>query len=562
MIAWTHLTEGVIMCTADPFSDHYRKLLDQTYDVVDRIVLNAYFPLGGSAGGFRHWWQSLHGTTDNLDDTHLMRMAGRFSRRVRGWAKAHGVPVIYCKSGERKHRIAAQHLPDDPNFEGIFAVMVNKSPAPVWRVLRFDSGGFHLKRREPMPFVNHYSFHIMDRQWGHVTIKVCGHPPFKAMVMLNGHEYVAAQARDSGLRFTKEGNCFTEVSDLAHLARLADTLRSNTAIGRLRRVCERWIYRCVCFALSFDEQKRSRFRYSYSVYQVEYSRNLVFHRGHHMEQVFQGVIDRSRARLNLKRVQTIFGRRQRPRAQRRGELRYQSVTETPEYDLTIFKLHFGRLTVKAYTKGERVLRTEAIAHSVGDLRQGRVIEKFAPIVTELSAILDRFLRALQGVNVAWISEPVLEALPRSTVVGKTRVGGVDINRSRMRAAIEAVIALAPAPRGFTASELADEVRHALGPKASYTARQAAYDLKKLRGKGLIEKVENTAHRYQPTRDGLRSMAALIVLRDKVLNPLLTYNGRCRPGSKFDDPDQAELDARYQDVQRQMQQLFTTLCIAA
>jgi hypothetical protein len=88
--------------------------------------------------------------------------------------------------------------------------MVNKSPAPVWRVMRFPGGGFHLKRRGPMPFVNHYSFHIMDREWGHVTIKVCGHPPFKAMVMLNGHEFVAAQARHSGLRFIKEGNCFTE----------------------------------------------------------------------------------------------------------------------------------------------------------------------------------------------------------------------------------------------------------------------------------------------------------------------------------------------------------------
>ena len=32
------------------------------------------------------------------------------------------------------------------------------------------------------------------------------------------------------------------------------------------------------------------------------------------------------------------------------------------YDLTIFKLHCGKLTLKIYTKGERVLRVEAIAH--------------------------------------------------------------------------------------------------------------------------------------------------------------------------------------------------------
>jgi hypothetical protein len=34
-------------------------------------------------------------------------MAGRFSRRVRGYAKAHGIPVIDCPAGQRKHDLAA-----------------------------------------------------------------------------------------------------------------------------------------------------------------------------------------------------------------------------------------------------------------------------------------------------------------------------------------------------------------------------------------------------------------------------------------------------------------------
>ena len=39
-----------------------------------------------------------------------MRLAGRFSRRVRAWAEAEGVPVLDGKGGERKHRIAEEHL--------------------------------------------------------------------------------------------------------------------------------------------------------------------------------------------------------------------------------------------------------------------------------------------------------------------------------------------------------------------------------------------------------------------------------------------------------------------
>jgi len=156
-----------------------------------------------------------------------------------------------------------------------------------------------------MPYVNHYSFHILDPDWGHLTIKISGHPPFPAQVILNGHEYVACQARKAGITFTKEGNCFTTISDAAGLAKIADTLSEPRAIGRLSQVCERWIYDCVCFALDFDEQKRSGFRYQYSNYQIEYSRNLVFEVGGHMDQVFQALIDRSRAPLDLKTIKCV-----------------------------------------------------------------------------------------------------------------------------------------------------------------------------------------------------------------------------------------------------------------
>ena len=80
---------------ADDLRQRYDELLDGTYDCVDRIVLNAYNRFCYSAGGFREWWRRLmNGSDEHLDNAHLMRMAGRFSRRVRGFAKAHGLPVI------------------------------------------------------------------------------------------------------------------------------------------------------------------------------------------------------------------------------------------------------------------------------------------------------------------------------------------------------------------------------------------------------------------------------------------------------------------------------------
>ncbi len=66
---------------ADEFSERYADLLSGSYDCVDRIVLNAYMSLCHSPGGFRVWWRRWHDDGDErLDNTHLMRMAGRFAR--------------------------------------------------------------------------------------------------------------------------------------------------------------------------------------------------------------------------------------------------------------------------------------------------------------------------------------------------------------------------------------------------------------------------------------------------------------------------------------------------
>ncbi len=60
----------------------------------------------------------------------------------------------------------------------------------------------------------------------------------------------------------------------------------------------------------------------------------------------------------------------------------------------MFKVHFGNLTLKAYTKGERVLRFEAIVHNTRDLGCGRVVARFPKIVVRLQDMLERFLTTL------------------------------------------------------------------------------------------------------------------------------------------------------------------------
>ncbi len=546
------------------FSAHYSELLEGTYDCVDRIILNGYHGLGCNPGGFRTWWRRLNGNDDNLDNSSLQRLSGRFSRRLRAYANKHGIPVVYSKknANERKHLIADEYRPQDPGFVGLFLVIIGRAPGLVWNVQRNEGGQIRtITRKKNQSWVNHYSFHIMDPDWGHVTFKICGQPPFAAQIMLNGHEYVARQALKAGIDFTKEGNCFTSTSSGAELAKIAETLRSPNAVGQLTRLCDRWIYSsCLFFALSPEDQRRSGFRYDYSVYQLEYSRNLLFHRGSELEQVMQAVIDRTRSSLDIRTVKTLFGYKKRPKFQRNGKRRnrIEVILERPEYDLTVFKVHFGNLTLKAYTKGERILRFEAVVHNIRVLRCLRSIPNFPHIVTRLREMLERFLEVLACVDVSSIGANMWVQLREPSRVGTTRVPGIDISKTRMRIFIEAVIAVAAKPGGFSVKDLAEEVRER-APSIAYTSWQAAYDLRKLRGKCFVEKVQ-TSHRYRCNASGLRAMAALLVITDKVIRPVLAGVGKRRHGRP--SSTQNPVDLHYRRLQNEMRNLFETLGIAA
>jgi hypothetical protein len=540
----------------DGFSERYGDLLSGSYDCVDRIVLNAYFPLCHSPGGFRVWWRRLHGDDAELDNAHLMRMAGRFARRVRASAAAHGIPVVDCGRGERKHLIAQEYLADHTVGPGVFLVLIARAPATVWEVNRSPAGVIRNLAKKKS-FVNHYSFHVMDPDWGHVTIKMSGHPPFAAQVILNGHEYVACQAQRAGVCYTKEGNCFTQVPDPDGLAQFADTLSLPGAAGRLGQVIDRWIYTAaLCFGLDLADVDRTGFRYCYSVYQVEYSRNLLFRSGAQMDQVFNAVLDRTRSRLDVATLRTLFGAKQRPRTGGEPSLQLAAMIERPRYDLTIFKVHFGLLTVKAYTKGERVLRFEAITHNTKALGCGRVLDKFPDIVTRLAGMLERFATAVDCVDTGFIPDRLLDDLPTATVLGRTRVGGVDLDNPRIRAALAAVLALAAGP-SFAVADLTAKVADMTG-QTSYTIRQAAYDLRKFRGKGLVTKL-GRGRRYQVCAQATRTITALLALREHVIAPILA--GVRNPRSEPKPTTWTQIDRDYEALRIDMQTLFDHLGIS-
>jgi hypothetical protein len=93
--------------------------LQRSYDCVDRVVLNAFYPLRQTGGGLRAWWRYLHGDDTTLDDDHPRDMAGTFSRRLRGFC----AKLPRSRRGPATASMNWRNLPANPKFCGLFLVI-------------------------------------------------------------------------------------------------------------------------------------------------------------------------------------------------------------------------------------------------------------------------------------------------------------------------------------------------------------------------------------------------------------------------------------------------------
>ena len=83
-------------------------------------------------------------------------------------------------------------------------------------------------------------------------------------------------------------------------------------------------------------------------------------------------------------------------------------------------------------------------------------------------MVHRFLEVLRSVDACWVTDETLDRLPEPSQLGSSRQAGVSLSVNA---------------RGFRVEQVASQVAQILGQP--YTSRQASYDLKKLRGKGLV-----------------------------------------------------------------------------
>ncbi|GAB7145399.1 hypothetical protein [Mycobacterium riyadhense] len=99
--------------------------------------------------------------------------------------------------------------------------------------------------------------------------------------------------------------------------------------------------------------------------------------------------------------------------------------------------------------------------------------------------------------------------------------------------------------------------HGLTGRCDYTVCQAAYDLRKLRGKQLVV-LPGRSRRYLVPPLAARTVAVLLALRDQVIASILAGIRSPRMGRKL--VHWTRVDRDYEKMRIDMQTLFTELAI--
>lgn len=88
--------------------------------------------------------------------------------------------------------------------------------------------------------------------------------------------------------------------------------------------------------------------------------------------------------------------------------------------------------------------------------------------------------------------------------------------------MESVVTLAIKPNGYTTKDIAILMKERVDKKQAkdYSPAKAAYDVRKLRGKGLVVKI-GKSRKYKTTKKGMETILAVLVLTQKTMPTILS-----------------------------------------
>ncbi len=477
-------------------------------ECVDRVYLNGYVKHLQLPGGLITFIREQMGFPIPSPIV-LPPFTRAFRTRIEEYAKEQGIHIVDFAKGEDKDEKAHLQLAKFEKKHGVVLIGKAQEKALGYKGQRKDHGTkvwFEYSRQSVN--VTYYYFYILDEEFGLFFIKVCTYFPFDIKVCFNGHEWAKQQLRKEGIQFEALNNGFLTCANPERLKIICRQLD----VQKIQALFDRWVEQ-LPWPIS-PQQRVAGYAHQLSIWQLEVSRTQVFQDPEQGWALVEALI---RDNLDLgrpDRVSLIFERKVTKATPSEFHTRVLREGVQP-----IIRIHYKHSALKQYLKDGRALRTEMVFNNTLDFGILRGVQHFAELVQLGCHFNDRLLEQEQIDQDCFLSLQEMRKLGQSSLLEDgQRASALRFADPRTMAVLEVLACHAYIPKEIGNSSLRGAVAQRLeGVLDSYSSAQMTYDLRRLRLKGLIERIGNS-HRYRLTVLGMKVVTFFTKLYHRLFAP--------------------------------------------
>ena len=536
------------------FIQLFADFLSLVYHCFDRIVIHGYLSGLSRPEQVVYFFRQVLGIPVVSKEV-LSQRTNDYRDWVEAYARNHKIPMEWAEKGTRKedYVLPALRRIEKKNAYGVyfifksmeqgrtFRISVPKFPTkdPNHRILAHQRSRF-----------THYYFYIRDAVLGPIIVRVASFFPFHATYWLNGHSFIEQELKRKQIGFRKNDNAFLAVDNVAELQAAADRL-SAEIIGKQ---LDYWTF---LLGPKFSKKERSQMNLSrfYAIAQIEYCRNFIFKRHFPIHKIFERSCELGLWRLTAHRISEIFGVRLNKRL--RGKL--ATVIEQIEHGHHVFRAYWKNSFLKQYEKFSRFLRNELVSNNLRDFGLKKGLNHLDAVRKRFQIITDRFADGqAQWLNVH-VDFPLLQRLALPVTIGTVRYPGIKIHEPRIIRLMEVLLHGGSTVGGWTAKQIHQAVLTTFELSAkTYGLNQLRYDLRKLKGHGLLER-DGRRYAYRLSAKGVQVALLFLFFHKRLCGPLANSRFHHKPDPKH--CPKSKLEAAYYKADKAIQDIVDLLAAA-
>jgi hypothetical protein len=533
------------------FTQLFATVLSLVYHCFDRMVINGYLSGLSRPEQVVYFFRQVVGIPVVSKEI-LSQRTNDYRDWVEAYARNHKIPMEWAEKGTRKedYVLPALHRMEKKNAYGVYFIFKSMEQGRTFRIsvpkFPTQDPNHRILAHQRSRFT-HYYFYIRDAVLGPIIVRVASFFPFHATYWLNGHSFIEQELKRKQIGFRKNDNAFLAVDDAAELQAAADRL-SAQIIGKQ---LDYWTF---LLGPKFSKKERGQMNLSrfYAIAQVEYCRNFIFKRHFPIHKIFERSCELGLWRLTAHRISEIFGVRLNKRLN--GKL--ATVIEQIEHGHHVFRAYWKNSFLKQYEKFSRFLRNELCSNNLRDFGLKKGLDHLDAVRKRFQIVTDRFADCqAQWLNVH-VDFPLLQRLALPVTIGAVRYPGIKIHDTRMIRLLEVLLHGGNTVGGWTARQIHNTVLTSFQlSNKIYGLNQLRYDLRKLKGHGLLER-DGSRYAYQLTAKGVQVALLFLFFHKRLCGPLAHSCFHHKP-----DPEHrpnSKLEVAYHKADRAIQEIVELL----